>query len=460
MYSAYQRNKALQLYYQIGSVSKVIQKLGYPTRQGLYAWISQRNRPIHEKAPRRKHNNTPEHPMHPSIDLKLDTLHRCFEQGENVQLVSEEIGYSRSSIYTWRKKYILRGASALMNKDDDPRGKMIEGAPASSKELEQLKTQVFEMQLEIDILRETIDVLKKDPGVDTTTLSNREKAVIVDALKNNHSLPSILKKLNLPKSSYYYQQKKILSPDKYEALRANILIAFTESSRRYGYRRIHALLLRKGIRVSEKVVRRLMLECGAIVKVKRRNRYNSYKGEISPSVPNILERNFHSDAPNHKWVTDITEFAIPAGKVFLSSIVDCFDGLLPAWKISTVPDANMVNGMLDDAINSLYANEHPVVHTDRGCHYRWPGWISRMEARGLIRSMSKKGCSPDNSACEGFFGRVKNELFYNRDWTRTSIDQFVEILNEYLLWYNEVRIKTTLGNMSPLEYRRSLGLAS
>jgi transposase InsO family protein len=187
------------------------------------------------------------------------------------------------------------------------------------------------------------------------------------------------------------------------------------------------------------------------VNVKRRNKYSSYKGEITPAVTNIIERNFHAVAPNIKWLTDITEFAIPAGKVYLSPIVDCFDGMLPAWRISTTPDASLVNNMLDDAIATLSEKEHPLIHTDRGCHYRWPGWISRMNNAGLQRSMSKKGCSPDNSACEGFFRRLKNEMFYNRNWSGITIEKFIKILNDYLFWYNENRIKISLGNMSPLE---------
>ncbi|WP_422678822.1 IS3 family transposase [Clostridium thermosuccinogenes] len=248
--------------------------------------------------------------------------------------------------------------------------------------------------------------------------------------------------------------------DKYATLRTRIIELFNKTSERYGYRRIHALLIKEGIRVSEKVVRKIMSEDKLIVRVKRRNKYNSYKGEISPAVPNIVKRDFHADAPNQKWLTDITEFAIPAGKVYLSPIVDCFDGMLPAWRISTTPDAQLVNSMLDDAISTLNNNEHPIIHTDQDCHYRWPGWISRMENAGLRRSMSKKGCSPDNSACEGFFGRLKNEMFYNRNWAGVTIEQFIGILNDYLIWYNETRIKISLGNMSPLEYRRSLGLAS
>lgn len=83
-----------------------------------------------------------------------------------------------------------------------------------------------------------------------------------------------------------------------------------------------------------------------------------------------------------------------------------------------------------------------------------------METAGLTRSMSKKGCSPDNSACEGFFGRLKNEMFYDRSWKETTVDEFIiAILDDYIHWYNESRIKESLGWMSPLEYRRSLGLA-
>ena len=122
--------------------------------------------------------------------------------------------------------------------------------------------------------------------------------------------------------------------------------------------------------------------------------------------------------------------------------------------------AALVNGMLDKAIATLSPEERPLIHSDRGCHYRWPGWIDRMNRAGLERSMSKKGCSPDNSACEGLFGRLKNEMFYNQKWENVTLSEFMGILNDYLVWYNEKRIKVSLGNMSPVEYRRSLGIAA
>jgi putative transposase len=459
-YSDEQVKRALELYDELQSVSKVIQRLGYPSKQGLYTWVGAKGRLQQAKGPRKRYNNTPEHPIHPPLSLKIDILRRCFELGENVQLVSEETGYSRSSIYTWRKKYILYGATALMNTKDDQRGKLPEGRSASTEEVALLKTQIQQMQLEIDLLKETIEVLKKDPGVDLTALKNREKAVMIDAMRGKYALPILLDRLQMAKSSYYYQLAVAARPKEDDRITRRVVELFHENSRRYGYRRIHALLAREGKRVSEKVVRRIMAHEDLVVPGKKRAKYRSYSGEITPAVPNLIERNFHAAAPNQKWLTDITEFAIPAGKVYLSPILDCFDGLLHAWEIGIAPNAELSNGMLQRAISTLDKDDHPTVHTDRGCHYRWPSWISLMQNAGLPRSMSKKGCTPDNAACEGLFGRIKNEMFYHRNWAGVSIEQFIRILNDYLIWYNEKRIKVSLGNRSPLEYRQSLRLAS
>ena len=95
-----------------------------------------------------------------------------------------------------------------------------------------------------------------------------------------------------------------------------------------------------------------------------------------------------------------------------------------------------------------------------GRHYRWDEWIRICEEHGLIRSMSAKGCSPDNAAAEGFFSRLKNELFYGRDWRGVGYEEFRERLAAYLTHYNETRIKKSLDWMSPVQYRRSLGLAA
>ncbi len=459
MYTEEQYEKALRLYDECGSVTKTMVQLGYPARrQTLYNWINRRKKlPAGHSTFRGV--NTPEHPRHPPLELKLNVLHRCFELGEDVQLVSDEIGYSKSSIYTWRKKYIQKGRASLMTPSNDrERGALKEGAQCPSEDISQFKSQIENMQLEIDILKATLDVLKKDPGADQTALKNCEKAVIVDALKHKYSLPQLFQTLHYARSSYYHFKKREASKDKYTVHKEMIRTIFNENNQCYGYRRIYLALKEKGMHISEKVVRRLMKEEQIQVHTKKQASYSSYRGEITPSVPNIISRDFCAKQPNEKWLTDITEFSIPAGKLYLSPIIDCFDGMPVCWRFGTTPNADLVNGMLDDAITNLRPGEQPIVHTDRGCHYRWPGWIERMNHANLQRSMSKKGCSPDNSACEGFFGRMKNEMFYGRSWVDITMEEFTEIIQSYMVWYREKRIKQSLGGMSPLKYRQNLGL--
>lgn len=311
MYSKEQKDIALRIYHQTESVTETIRILGYPTRRNLYTWIAEENTPPKTRKEYPVINNPPDHPRNPPLEVKLDAIHRCYELGENIKYVSEDIGYSRASIYQWRKRYLKEGTLGLMNHKNITPGTLVESS------------------------------------VSSTDISSDE--------------------------------------------------------------------------------------------------INQLKAQIQA---------------NEKWLTDITEFAIPSGKVYLSPIVDCFDGLLVNWNISTSPDALLVNSMLDNAAKLLSVGEKPIIHSDRGVHYRWPGWIDRMEKNGFIRSMSKKGCSPDNSACEGVFGRIKNEMFYNADWSGVNISEFIGILNDYLYWYNEKRIKKSLGYLSPIEYRHRLGLVT
>jgi transposase-like protein len=193
------------MYQDTHSVSKTIRILGYPGRQTLYKWIRDQNQPKKTKSTYRG-ENTPAHPRHPPVSLKLEVLHRCFELGEDVKSVSDEIGYSRASIYTWRRKYLRKGMTALMNPEDDPLGNLVPGIASFSEEINKLKSEMEDMRMQIDILKETINVIKKDPGVDQEVLWNRKKAVIIGALISKYSLPNLLAALRCPRSSYYYQQ--------------------------------------------------------------------------------------------------------------------------------------------------------------------------------------------------------------------------------------------------------------
>ena len=454
-----EKERALKLYDELGSIGKVINKLGYPSRQNMYTWI--KNRDVDKKRKKYDCSDSPGHRRHPKLETKLEILHRCFEVGEDIKSISEEYGYDRSSIYQWRRQYLSGGAAALMSKKKHlPRGKLeVAEEHTADAETSAMAAKIADLELENDILRQTIEILKKDQGIDILKLKNREKTMIIDALRNKYSLSLLLKKLDISKSSYCYQHKIQQSPYKYEEIKNQIIELFNENKGRYGYRRIHALLKKENIIVSEKIVRQIMRDNNLVVKVRKAKKYSSYKGEISEPVENIVNRDFHAEVPDEKMLTDISEFSIPAGKVYLSPIIDCFDGKVSSWTVGTSPDAGLVNTMLDNYYGTISDEKKPLIHSDRGCHYRWPGWIKRMDEYGFTRSMSKKGCSPDNSACEGFFGRMKNEMFYGKDFIGVTIEEFIQMINDYIIWYNTKRIKSSLGYMSPMEYRQSLGLA-
>ena len=116
---------------------------------------------------------------------------------------------------------------------------------------------------------------------------------------------------------------------------------------------------------------RLTARHGLAPLFKSAKRYSSYKGEPAKAPKNLADRDFHAERPNMLWVTDPAGFSIPAGKAYLSPVIDCYDGLPVAWTIGTSPNAALANGMLADACSTLRDGEKPIIHSDRGCHYRW-----------------------------------------------------------------------------------------
>ena len=452
-YSNQQKQIAVEHFLSHGRcVSKSIAALGYPHREVLKKWIDELHPGIRKVSLRRGStvSFSEKQKSRAVIDL-------CSREG-SAAAVAEEVGVSRPSLYAWKNELLGKEMPPVM----DPKGSHppAEDRDELQREVESLRKSIHRLQLEHDILKKANELLKKEEGINPQELTNREKTLLIDALKSTYRLPEMLDQLEMARSSYFYHRARLRSPDKYGATRSVITGLFEANKRCYGYRRMRVALQRIGISISEKIIRRIMEEEGLSISRSRRRAYSSYRGEISPEVDNVVARDFHADAPNTKWLTDITEFQIPAGKAYLSPLIDCFDGMVVSWTIGTSPDAELVNAMLDTGIAGLSKSEHPIVHSDRGSHYRWPGWISRMDEAGLTRSMSKKACSPDNAACEGFFGRLKNEMYYNRTWANTTMTRFIEAVDEYIRWYNQKRIKLSLGGLSPSGYRQSLGFVA
>lgn len=451
-YSQTQKELAVNHYLEHGRcLAATIKALGYPSRTLLPAWVQELHPETCTRVLGRSRELTPA--MKQSAVIKL-----CMRQG-SAQSVAQELGVSLPSLYNWKNQLLGHDASTPMKrKQDSPPS--LERAELE-QQVEALRQDIRRLRLEQDLLKKANELLKKDLGIDRRLLTNREKTQLVDALRPTYALPELLGEVGLPRSSYFYHRARLDVADKYVDVRRVMTDIFDRNYRCYGYRRMQASLTRQCVNISEKVVQRLMKQECLVAVTRKRRRYGSYMGEISPAPDNLLNRDFSASAPNEKWLTDITEFQIPAGKVYLSPMIDCFDGMVVSWSIGTRPDAELVNTMLDAAIETITASgDRPVVHSDRGGHYRWPGWLSRIAYARLVRSMSRKGYSPDNAACEGFFGRLKTELFYSRNWLSTTIEEFVAALDYYIRWYNEARIKISLGSRSPIEYRSNLGLAA
>ena len=259
-----------------------------------------------------------------------------------------------------------------------------------------------------------------------------------------------MKLTRLARSTYYYHLNEIKN-DKYETIKDQMKEIHKKHLGRYGYRRMTAELRRSGHKINHKTVHRLMKELGLFCHV-RMKRYSSYRGEVGERAPNLLDRQFEATAPNQKWVTDITEFHLFGQKVYLSPIIDLFNGEIVSYTISDHPRFNDVMAMLSKAFTKLPDASNCILHSDQGWQYRMKNYCDTLRQKGVRQSMSRKGNCYDNAMVEGFFGHLKAELLYNQ--TFQSVENFVSDLHEYLRYYNEDRIRSCLGYLTPIEFRQ------
>lgn len=241
------------------------------------------------------------------------------------------------------------------------------------------------------------------------------------------------------------------SVDKYETAKAEITAIYHENRGRYGYRRITEELHHRKIHLNHKTVQRLMKQLGLVCRV-RMKKYRSYKGEVGKIAPNLLQRNFHADRPNQKWVTDVTEFSLFGEKLYLSPILDLCSSDLVSYTISARPVLSMVTSMLDKAFEQIPDATNLILHSDQGWHYQHQQYQQKLRNKGIRQSMSRKGNCLDNAVIENFFGLLKSELFYLQEFK--SMEHFKTELIEYLHYYNHKRIKAKLKGLPPALHRQ------
>lgn len=269
-------------------------------------------------------------------------------------------------------------------------------------------------------------------------------------LRQQYPLAGLLAFARLARSTFYYQLKARQAGDKHQQLKDTIRSVFVHHKGRYGYRRVTATIRQAGQTVNHKTVQRLMVMLG-LKSVVRPKKYRSFKGEIGHAAPNELQRSFSAAGANQKWVTDVTEFNVAGEKLYLSPILDLYNGEIVAFETARRPAFGLVSSMLKKALSKLEPGDKPMLHSDQGWQYRMPAYQRLLRERGMVQSMSRKGNCLDNAAMESFFAVLKSECFYLNKFA--NIDALQTELTRYIHYYNHDRIKLKLKGLSPVQYR-------
>ena len=254
----------------------------------------------------------------------------------------------------------------------------------------------------------------------------------------------------MARSVFYYHKKALTKKEKYTLERDTIKTIYQEHKGRYGYRRVTAEMRNRGFTTNHKTVRRLMDEMELKSRI-RKVRYRSYRHQAGKTAPNIIARNFRAEAPNRKWATDVTQINIGPSKLYLSPIIDLFNGEIISYNLSEPPNMEQIYDMLDKAFSRNDNLEGLILHSDQGWQYQHYGYRQRLEERNVVQSMSRKGNCLDNAMAESFFAVMKSELLYAENFE--SPEAFTRALEEYIDYYNHRRIKSRLNGKSPVQYR-------
>ncbi len=294
---------------------------------------------------------------------------------------------------------------------------------------------------------------------------------VVDELRQRHSLKILLKVSGLSKSTYcYYHSDKHIKAvnrkkEEDERILSIILPVFEHHESRYGYRRIILDLKDELSGIGHKRVQRIMKEHSLFGR-QHKSRYRSYKGDNGEYKENLLlhkevdeenhktvyVRDFDTSKPNEKWTTDVSEFKAAGGKLYLSPIMDMYDGSIISYDISTNPDFNQTKRMIDEAFRKNPDLKGLIFHSDQGWQYQMKPYQKWLQDKGIRQSFSRKGNCMDNSPMENFFSIMKNEMYYGHEYK--SLDELREAMEKYIVYYNTERINIKRKGLSPLSYRQ------
>ena len=274
-----------------------------------------------------------------------------------------------------------------------------------------------------------------------------------------YPIDKLCSKLHICRSAYYKWLKR--NPSKHqkenEQLVEWIKELYEEQNGILGYRQMTITVNRiHETNYNKKRVRRLM-QILHLQSVCRKKKYNYIKSTPEVTAENVLNREFYADAPNEKWLTDVTEFKYYVGvevkKLYLSAILDLYDRRIVAYKIGTSNNNQLVFETFDDALQNN-PNAHPLFHSDRGFQYTNKTFHSKLMKAGMRQSMSRVGRCIDNGPMEGYWGILKSEMYYLKKFT--SQEELTKAIEDYMIFYNTKRYQLKLKCMTPMEFHSAM----
>jgi putative transposase len=269
---------------------------------------------------------------------------------------------------------------------------------------------------------------------------------VVEELKSMYSVQLILEIFNISKSSYYRWKHKY---DEIDPIEEEIKSICQQYKYTYGYRKVTSLLNKhRRKNVNHKKVQRIMREYKLNCRV--RPKKSKRPGSVYYKTNNILQRNFKAKQPLEVLTTDITYLPFGKSMLYLSSIMDLYNGEIIAYSIDTQQSQKLVN----DTLKQIDTPNGCILHSDQRSVYTSYEYYKLCEEKGITRSMSRKGTPADNAPIECFHSSLKCETFYLNNELNSSNDIVIDIVENYIENYNKIRIQQKLGYLSPMEFRK------
>lgn len=279
------------------------------------------------------------------------------------------------------------------------------------------------------------------------------KYAVIHRHHEEFSIATMCRFFGVSRSGYYSFARRLGRSEKDAVLAQCIAQQQDKCFQTYGYRRMHLWLERQGIHHNPKTILRIMKKYGLLSEIRRPRKWRQM-GQQLHKYQNLLNRNFHAEAPNRKWVTDISYIQTKQGVLYLSMIRDLYDNSIVAYKTGTQQTVNLVLDTIRLAMKGekKAAAAELQLHSDQGFQYTSQAYLNLTQEYGITPSMSRRGNPYDNAVAENFFSILKTECIYRHK--PATFSEANEMIDRYIQFYNHERIQLKTG-VAPLSLRHS-----